>query len=67
MSRRDALKAALDGERHGFEFYHHIAETARDKEIRALAKEFADEEAEHVGIFERWIVGEEMRLRREAS
>ncbi|MFO1153647.1 MAG: ferritin family protein [Rhodospirillales bacterium] len=62
MSRRDALKAALQGERQGFEFYHHIAETARSKEIRALAKEFADEEAEHVAILERWIAGEEVRL-----
>ena len=58
MSRRDALKAALQGERNGFDFYHHIAETARDPEIRALAKEFADEEAEHVAILERWIARE---------
>ncbi|MFO1119225.1 MAG: ferritin family protein [Rhodospirillales bacterium] len=61
MSRRDALKAALDGERNGFDFYHHIAETARDPEIRALAKEFADEEAEHVQILERWIARERLQ------
>lgn len=63
MSKRDALKAALQGEKKGFEFYHHVAQTARDAEIRALAKEFADEEAEHVAILERWIAGEETLLR----
>lgn len=63
MSKRDALKAALQGEKNGFDFYHHIAQTARDPEIRALAKEFADEEIEHVAILERWIAGEETLLR----
>lgn len=62
MSKRDALKAALKGEKKGFEFYHHIAQTARAPEVRALAKEFADEEAEHVAILERWIAGEEFLL-----
>ena len=59
MSKRDALKAALEGERRGFEFYHHVAETANDKAIKAMAKEFVKEEAEHVAILERWIEGEE--------
>jgi len=63
MSRRDALKAALEGETKGFEFYHHVAETADDAEIRVLAKEFADEEAEHVEILKRWIAIEENRAR----
>lgn len=55
LSRIDALKAALDGERLGFEFYHHIAETSRDAEIRILAQEYAEEEGQHVEILERWI------------
>lgn len=55
LSRRDALKAAMEGERLGFEFYHHVAETSPDPEIRAMAKAFANEEAEHVEILERWI------------
>lgn len=63
MSKRDALRAALVGEKNGFDFYHHVAQTARDPEIRALAKEFADEESEHVEILERWIAGEETLLR----
>lgn len=63
MSKRDALKAALVGERNGFDFYHHVAETNRDGEIRAMAKEFVKEEAEHVEILERWIAGEETLLK----
>ena len=55
LSKTDALKVALDGERRGFEFYHHIAETSPNAEIRRTAKEFADEEAEHVQLLERWI------------
>ena len=55
MNKRDALKAALEGERRGFEFYHHIAETAKDPKIRTMAKEFVKEESEHVAILERWI------------
>ena len=67
MSKRDALKAALAGERLGFEFYHHVAETTRDPDIRALAKEFVKEEAEHVRLLERWIEGEATRARQAAE
>lgn len=55
LSRLDALKAALQGELLGFEFYHHIAETSPDPKIRSMAKEFVKEEGEHVAILERWI------------
>jgi len=63
MTRRDALKAALKGEQRGFEFYHYVAETTADDDIRALAKEFRKEEAEHVEILERWIATEEATTR----
>jgi rubrerythrin/ferredoxin len=55
LSMEGALKAAIEGERRGFEFYHHIAETTRSPQIRTLAREFVKEEAEHVAILERWI------------
>lgn len=58
LSRLDALKAAQEGERLGFEFYHHVAETAADAEIRRLAKMFAKEESEHVAILDEWIARE---------
>lgn len=62
MSKRDALKVALEGERRAFEFYHQVAQTVGDKEIRKVANEFVKEESEHVAVLERWIAGEEAQL-----
>ncbi len=59
LSRLDALRAALVGERRGYEFYYSIAGTTGDKDIRAAAKEFSQEEAEHVQVLEAWITREE--------
>ena len=59
LSRLDALKAALHGERMGFEFYHIVAGSTTNPEIRTLAREFVKEEAEHVELLERWIAREE--------
>ncbi|MEI6558713.1 MAG: ferritin family protein [Rhodospirillaceae bacterium] len=58
LSRLDALKAALHGERMGFEFYHMVAGSTTDPEIRAMARDFVKEEAEHVDLLERWIARE---------
>lgn len=59
MSRLDALRAALVGERRGFEFYYAIAGTSKDPAIAAAAKEFYQEESEHVQVLEAWITREE--------
>jgi rubrerythrin/ferredoxin len=59
LSRLDALKAALQGEKLGFEFYMTVAGHSKNPDIIAMAKEFVKEEAEHVGILERWIEREE--------
>jgi rubrerythrin/ferredoxin len=63
MSRLDALKAALQGERRGFEFYYAVAGTTKDPQIRSLAKEFVKEESEHVDTLKKWISREEASLR----
>lgn len=63
MTKLGALKAALQGERRGYEFYHAIAGTAKDPEIAKYAKRFAREEAEHVAILEDWIKREETALK----
>lgn len=55
LSRLDALKTALQGERRGFDFYYSVWGTSDDPEIVAMANEFVKEEAEHVKILERWI------------
>ena len=59
LSRLDALRAALQGEKKGFEFYYAVAGTATDADIIASAKEFVHEEAEHVKVLEAWITREE--------
>lgn len=48
MSPPQALQLALDGERRGHAYYSAIAATTQDPEVRAVARLFADEEAEHV-------------------
>jgi len=53
MSPRAALELALDGERSGHAYYAAVAATTPDAELRALAGEFAAEEAEHVRELER--------------
>jgi rubrerythrin len=50
-----ALQLALDAEQQGMNFYKSIFETTTDPEVRAFAKEFAEEEAEHVEAIQKWI------------
>ena len=64
LSRLGALKVALQGERRGFEFYYAIANTTKDTDIRAVAKEFVREETEHVEKLKQWIEQEEAALAR---
>lgn len=63
LKRLDALKAALQGERRGYEFYYAIANTAKDAAVRSVASEFVREEIEHVNKLKQWIETEEARQR----
>jgi rubrerythrin len=67
LSRLGALKVALQGERRGFEFYYAIAGTTTDPEIRAVAREFVQEETAHVEELKRWIEQEQASLRAKAG
>jgi rubrerythrin/ferredoxin len=67
LSRLGALKAALQGERRGYEFYYAVAGTTKDADIRAVAKEFVREENEHVEKLKLWIAAEEAALRAAAA
>jgi rubrerythrin len=51
-----ALQVALDAESAGLAFYDNVLQSTTDPEIRVLAEEFVEEEAQHVGELERWIV-----------
>lgn len=53
MGPQQALALALDGERRGHAYYLAIASSTTDPELRAIAGEFADEEAEHVRELEK--------------
>jgi rubrerythrin/ferredoxin len=66
MSRLDALKAALQGERRGYEFYYAVANTSPKPEIVKAAKEFVKEEAEHVELLKQWIAREQASIRTSA-
>jgi rubrerythrin/ferredoxin len=67
LSRLGALKAALQGERRGYEFYYAVAGTTEDETIRKVAKEFVKEEAEHVEVLKQWIEREDATLRAKAA
>ncbi|MCG5235398.1 ferritin-like domain-containing protein [Xanthobacter oligotrophicus] len=50
-----ALEIARDAEEASRQYYKTIFETTADPEIRALAKEFFEEESEHVQEIHKWI------------
>ena len=62
LSRLDALKVALQGERRGYEFYYAVAHTNPDPAVCAVAKEFVKEESEHVEALKQWIAREEYAI-----
>jgi len=61
IAYEEAMQIALESEKRGHAFYKKVYDEATNPEIRALAKEFVEEEAEHVMWLERWIADEESR------
>lgn len=59
LARLGALRAALQGERRGYDFYTAIADNSDNPELAKRAREFVLEEGDHVAILERWIAREE--------
>jgi rubrerythrin len=55
IGREQALEIALDAETAGFDFYKNVLDTTDDPEIKALAKEFVEEERGHVAELQKWI------------
>jgi rubrerythrin len=55
MTQRQALSIALHNEKRARAFFEHAARTATDPAVRALAKEMAAEEAEHISLIERML------------
>jgi rubrerythrin len=50
-----ALQVALDAETAGLGFYADVLAHTEDPEIQVLAKEFVEEESQHVAELKRWI------------
>ena len=55
LGREQALEVALEAEQAGMDYYSNVMKSTIDPELRALAREFADEEAGHVAELMRWI------------
>ena len=55
IGREQALEIALDAETAGYEYYKNVWDTTSDPEIKALAKEFAEEESAHVAELQKWV------------
>lgn len=55
MDVASALRVALDAENNGLAFYQGVLDSTDDPEIKAMAAEFVEEEAEHVAAIKRWI------------
>jgi rubrerythrin len=55
IGREEALEIALAAEQAGHDFYKYVLDTTDDPEIRVLAKEFSDEESEHVAELTKWM------------
>ena len=55
MTTEYALSLALTSEENGYAFYHNVATTTTDTEVRTMAEEFAEEEAEHVAELKKWV------------
>lgn len=55
MTPHHALLAALSSERQSRDYYEKIAAETKDPEVHRLAAEFAEEEAGHVALVEKWL------------
>jgi len=54
MTPYHCIHLALQNEKRGHQYYADISYKTNDPEVKRLAKEFADEEAEHVVMLEKW-------------
>ncbi len=55
MTPQQALQLALHNEIRGRDFYAHVASSSPAPQVRAIAREMAEEEDDHVELLEAWI------------
>ena len=56
MTPYHCIHLALHNEKRGHQYYADIAYKSPDADVRKLAQKFAEEEAEHVVILEKWAI-----------
>lgn len=56
MTPHHALTLALASETRGYDFYQTLADQSAHEQVRLMAAEFAEEEAEHVATLKEWLV-----------
>ena len=61
MGRDEALEIALDAETASYDYYKSVLDATADPEIKVMAKEFAEEESEHVAELQKWIAAHKSR------
>jgi len=49
-----AIELAMQGEKRAVAFFHHVAETTADEEVRSMALDLVAEEQEHVALLQKW-------------
>jgi rubrerythrin len=55
IGREEALNIALQAEMAGMDYYQSILDSTDDPETKVLAKEFVEEERDHVAELRKWI------------
>ncbi|WP_424363792.1 ferritin-like domain-containing protein [Methylocystis parvus] len=55
IGREEALNIALQAELAGLDYYQSVHDTTDDPETKILAKEFVEEERDHVSELRKWI------------
>ena len=55
MTPTQAMRLALDCEKHAFDFFDDVVEDCTDEYVREVAAEFAAEEKQHVAWVQEWL------------
>ena len=55
LGRDEALEIALSAEEAGYHYYKKVLDETTDPEVKALAREFVEEESAHIAELKKWI------------
>ncbi|MFY9658933.1 MAG: ferritin family protein [Methylocystis sp.] len=55
IGRSEALEIALSAEEAGYDYYKKVLDETTDPEVKAVAREFVEEESAHIAELKKWI------------